>query len=67
MVRLAAQFKSNIFITYNGTRINAKSIMGLMMLAVEKGGKIIVEASGSDEKELMEQMVELVSSGFGEP
>jgi phosphocarrier protein len=66
LVRLAAQHKSNVFITYQGTRINAKSIMGLMMLAVEKGGKILVEISGEDENELSIKIKELIASGFGE-
>jgi phosphocarrier protein len=66
LVRLAAQHKSNVFITYAGTRINAKSIMGLMMLAVEKGGRIHIEIEGEDEIELMSKIKELIASGFGE-
>lgn len=66
LVRLAAQYESNVFLTYAGNRINAKSIMGVMMLAVEKGGKILVEVIGEDEQELFEELTKLIKSGFGE-
>lgn len=66
VVRMAAQHKSDVFITYDGARINAKSIMGLMMLAVEKGGTILVEVDGDDEGLLMKKIEELVKDGFGE-
>jgi len=66
LVRLAAQHKSDVFISYQGVRINAKSIMGLMMLAVEKGGTILIEIEGEDEDLLSKRIEELVAEGFGE-
>ena len=66
VVRMAAQYKAEVFITYDGARINAKSIMGLMMLAVENGGTILVEADGEDEELLLKKIEELVKDGFGE-
>jgi len=66
LVRLAAQHKSNVFISYEGVKINAKSIMGLMMLAVEKGATINVEIDGEDEDILIKRIEEMVIDGFGE-
>jgi len=66
VVRLAAQHQADLFVSYENARINAKSIMGLMMLAVEKGGTIKVEIDGEDEALLMEKIEQLVSDGFGE-
>ncbi len=47
-------------------RINAKSIMGVMMLAAAKGSTIIIEADGPDENEAVEALQALIASGFGE-
>lgn len=66
IVRTAAQHKSSVYITYEGVKINAKSIMGLMMLAVERGGVIFVEIDGEDELSLMQKIEELINEGFGE-
>ena len=66
MVKLAAMHNSHVSVCYGKTKINAKSIMGLMMLAVEKGGKITLEIEGEDETDLMAKMRNLIESGFGE-
>ena len=66
IVQLAAKHSADVFITYNNNRVNAKSIMGLMMLAVEKGGKILLEVDGEDEDILMDKLIELITQGFGE-
>jgi phosphocarrier protein len=66
LVRLAAQYKSNVFLVYANNRINAKSIMGVMMLAVEKGARLRIEVEGEDENQLMEDLTKLISEGFGE-
>ena len=50
----------------NGRRVNAKSIMGVMMLAASKGSTITLETEGEDEAEAMEALAGLISSGFGE-
>ncbi len=62
----ASRFKSEVFVEKNGIRVNGKSIMGVMMLAAEKGSELIIAARGDDEKEAVDNLVELVKSGFGE-
>ena len=66
LVTITAKYKSEIYLTKNGTRINGKSIMGVMMLAAEKGSEILVEADGPDEEAASEAVVEIIRSGFGE-
>jgi phosphocarrier protein len=66
LTQLTSGFKSQVFMTRNGRRINAKSIMGVMMLAAAKGSVITLETEGEDEVAAMEALVELISSGFGE-
>ena len=66
LTQLASGFKSNVFMSRNGRRVNAKSIMGVMMLAASKGSTITLETEGEDESEAMEALAGLISSGFGE-
>jgi phosphocarrier protein HPr len=66
LTQLVSGFKSNVFMSRNGRRINAKSIMGVMMLAAAKGSTITLETEGEDEVEAMEALVDLIASGFGE-
>lgn len=66
LVRLAAKFKSNVSLTYGNETINAKSIMGVMMLAVEQGAKIILAVDGEDEEQLLSELLLLFEDGFGE-
>ncbi|MDP1926414.1 MAG: HPr family phosphocarrier protein [Thiobacillus sp.] len=66
LTQLTSGFKSQVFMTRNGRRINAKSIMGVMMLAAAKGSVITLETEGEDEVAAMDALVELISSGFGE-
>ncbi len=66
LVSATSKYESDIFFTKNGLRVNGKSIMGVMMLAAEKGAEIIVEISGPDEKEAMEKILEVIQSKFGE-
>jgi phosphocarrier protein len=66
LTQLASNFKSNVFMSRNGRRVNAKSIMGVMMLAASKGSTITLETEGEDEVEAMEALAGLISSGFGE-
>lgn len=66
LTQLASEFKSDVFMARNGRRINAKSIMGVMMLAAAKGSTVTLEIDGEDEKEAMAALAELISSGFGE-
>ena len=66
LTQLASGFKSDVFMARNGRRINAKSIMGVMMLAAAKGSTVTLEIDGEDEAEAMAALSELISSGFGE-
>ena len=66
LTQMASDFKSEVFMARNGRRINAKSIMGVMMLAAAKGSTVTLETEGEDEKEAMDALAELISSGFGE-
>ena len=67
LTQTASQFKSEIWIELNGRRVNAKSIMGVMMLAASKGITISLETLGADEKEAIETLVSLINNRFGEP
>ena len=62
----ASQFVSEIWVTRNSRRVNAKSIMGVMMLAAAKGSTIEVEANGTDEAEAMAAIKALINDYFGE-
>jgi len=66
LTQLASSFKSRVFMSRNGRRVNAKSIMGVMMLAAARGCTITLETEGEDEVEAMEALAGLISSGFGE-
>ncbi|AEE90893.1 MAG: HPr family phosphocarrier protein [Tepidanaerobacter acetatoxydans] len=65
-VQTANKFKSEVFIEKDGKKVNAKSIMGVMSLAVSQGTQITISAQGEDEKEAVEKLVELIESKFGE-
>jgi phosphocarrier protein HPr len=66
LTQLASRFKSQVFMARNGRRINAKSIMGVMMLAAAKGSTVTLETDGEDELEAIDALTGLISSGFGE-
>lgn len=66
LTQLASRFKSNVFMSRNGRRVNAKSIMGVMMLAAAKGSTITLEVEGEDEVEAMDALAGLIIGGFGE-
>lgn len=66
LVTTAGKFKSEVFFTKEGLRVNGKSIMGVMMLAAEQGAELIVEVDGPDEQEAMEAILKVIDSGFGE-
>jgi phosphocarrier protein len=66
ITQLATKFRSEVWMTKGARRINAKSIMGVMMLAAAKGSTIVVEADGPDEQEAVAALCELFASGFGE-
>jgi phosphocarrier protein len=62
----ASQYASEVWVTRNGRRVNAKSIMGVMMLAAAKGSMIELEASGPDEIEAINALKALINDYFGE-
>ncbi|MBC8118065.1 MAG: HPr family phosphocarrier protein [Burkholderiaceae bacterium] len=66
LTQVAGRFTSEVFIAKNGRRVNAKSIMGVMMLAAGPGSTVTVDAEGPDEQQAIDAIGELISSGFGE-
>ena len=66
LTKLATGFRSDIFMSRNGRRVNAKSIMGVMMLAAGLGADVEIEADGDDEQSAMDAIVGLVNDKFGE-
>ncbi|AKC69289.1 MULTISPECIES: HPr family phosphocarrier protein [Pandoraea] len=66
LTQLAAKFQSEVWLTRNGRRINAKSIMGVMMLAAGIGSTVEVETEGSDEAQAMKEILDLIANKFGE-
>ncbi len=66
LVSQASQFESDVFIDKQGDRVNAKSIMGVMMLAASKGTEVKLEVDGNDEKECMEAILQLINNRFDE-
>jgi phosphocarrier protein HPr len=66
LTQLASRFQSGIWIERNGRRVNAKSIMGVMMLAAGLGSMVDLEADGPDEAAAMEAIERLFGERFGE-
>ena len=67
LVKLAAEFKDcEISVGRDGQLVNAKSIMGVIMLAAEPGSEIVIEASGASASKALAALVQLIESGFGE-
>ena len=64
--KTANRFKADVFVEKDGETINAKSIMGLMMLAAGPGSKILLIANGPDATEAVRAIEELIASKFGE-
>jgi len=66
ITQTASRFQSNVYLAKEGRRVNAKSIMGVMMLAAGCGSVVTVETAGADEEQALAAMGELIDSGFGE-
>ncbi len=66
LTKLAGGFACDIHLTRNGRRVNAKSIMGVMMLAAGLGSVVEIEAEGANEQEAVTALRSLVESKFGE-
>ncbi|MDP3679020.1 MAG: HPr family phosphocarrier protein [Methylotenera sp.] len=66
LTQTASKFSSEIWIARNGRRVNAKSIMGVMMLAAAKGAVVTLEVNGADEQAAMDALTALIEDYFGE-
>jgi phosphocarrier protein HPr len=66
LTQLASSFKCEVMMSRNNRRVNAKSIMGVMMLAASKGTTISIETNGEDEAEAMQALLNLINDYFGE-
>jgi phosphocarrier protein len=66
LTQLAGGFQSEIWLSRSGRRVNAKSIMGVMMLAAGKGSTVLVEAEGGDADAALAAVLKLIADKFGE-
>ncbi len=66
LTKLAGTFRSDVFLSRNDRRVNAKSIMGVMMLAAGIGSVVEIEVSGADEQAALDALVALFDDKFGE-
>jgi phosphocarrier protein len=66
LTKLASSFKCEVFMARNGRRVNAKSIMGIMMLAAGLGSEVELETDGEDEQQATDAIASLVNDKFGE-
>lgn len=66
LTEVAGRFKANVWVSRNGRRVNAKSIMGVMMLAAAKGSTLVVETEGPDEQEALTAVTRLIANCFEE-
>jgi phosphocarrier protein len=65
-VKIAAKYSSEITLARDGTEVNGKSIMGVMMLAAECGASVVLRANGADEEQAVEAIAALIANKFGE-
>jgi phosphocarrier protein HPr len=66
LTKLASSFQCEVFMTRNSRRVNAKSIMGIMMLAAGMGSEVELETEGADEQQAVDALTALVNDKFGE-
>ena len=66
IVKLAARYKCEFFISRDGMNINGKSIIGVMTLAAEEGAELVLTFDGEDEQDAENEIVKFFDSGFGE-
>jgi phosphocarrier protein HPr len=66
LTQLAGRYQCEVWLSRNGRRVNAKSIMGVMMLAAAKGSKVDIETDGIDEADAMDALLALIAEKFGE-
>ncbi|SHL87585.1 phosphocarrier protein [Nitrosospira sp. Nsp11] len=66
LTQLASRYRSEVWLSRDSRKVNAKSIMGVMMLAANQGVTLGIETTGADEAEAMQALVNLIEDGFGE-
>jgi phosphocarrier protein HPr len=66
LTHLASNYHSDIWISRSGRRVNAKSIMGVMMLAAGQGSSVLLEAEGHDAEQALAALTKLIANRFGE-
>ena len=66
LTQVAGQFKASVWVTRSGRRVNAKSIMGVMMLAAARGATLVIETEGPDEALAMDAVTRLIGGRFEE-
>jgi phosphocarrier protein len=66
LTHIASGFKSEIWLSRSGWRVNAKSIMGVMMLAAGQGTSVLIEAKGDDAEQAIAAITRLIAEKFGE-
>jgi phosphocarrier protein len=66
LTHLASNYHSDIWISRSGRRVNAKSIMGVMMLAAGQGTSVLLEAEGHDAEQALDALTKLIANRFGE-
>ena len=66
ITQLASKFKSEVWMSKGTRRINAKSIMGVMMLAAGKGSTVVIDTEGEQADEALKALLELIANRFGE-
>jgi len=66
LTQLAGKYQAEVWMTRNGRRVNAKSIMGVMMLAAGKGSRVLIEADGDDAEAALAALASLIAGRFGE-
>lgn len=66
LTQIAGKYACSVWLSRNGRRVNAKSIMGVMMLAAAKGSTIVIETDGPDESDAMQALRALIADRFGE-
>lgn len=66
LTQLAGKYTAEVWVSRDGRKVNAKSIMGVMMLAAAKGAIVVIETDGPDEGDAMLALVQLISDKFGE-
>ena len=67
LVKIANRYKCDVMLTCEGQSVNAKSIMGVLMLAAAQGMKVTVNCEGEGAKECLSEITALVNNRFGEP